>query len=521
MLSSPLCLRIFLRARGILFVALLLSAFVLAAATNRTIDDTYGDSVTGALPSYSESWNIGQECTGCRVQPSPSDVFRGSWHDTTSDNPNTTTHSVTLSFQGTAIWVYCVLVNSGEAYITIYSNMSFELDGSLAGTFSHVPNPDAQQYLYNQTVFGKTGLSNTDHTLVMTAELGSEASVLLFDWAMYTFDNDPTTTGPSPTSSPALSVGGSTPPAVASNPTSDNSKPTGGSSEPVTATGSPNEAGTSVNGQSNSGTDTATGQGSTGNTKSATGSETTQSVTDSSSSRSTGVSATGSTATPASKLATTHHGTPIGVIVGGGVGGFMFVMLCICLVICCRRRRISRRGADAMEYKVTEPAAASTSPNSPDVATVLQVKHTSVLSAVPTSDDAAPLLIAADPSSLIVHPSTVEMPLCNGKHSEDILSDHESLAREAQHLRQQVATLRAEQSVIETNSETATVRRRSSRSALAITMHGGSSSRSAEEDNEALRRELAHLRTEIARLRTGTGTGFEPDDSEPPPAYYS
>lgn len=87
---------------------------------------------------------------------------------------------------GTAIWVFCVLVNTGEPYITIYSNISFELDGAPVGGFSHTPNPNATQYLYNQTVFSKTGLSNTDHTLVIAAVQGSAASLLLFDWAMYT-----------------------------------------------------------------------------------------------------------------------------------------------------------------------------------------------------------------------------------------------------------------------------------------------------------------------------------------------
>ena len=87
---------------------------------------------------------------------------------------------------GTAIWVYCILVNTGEEYITIFSNMTFELDGAPVVAFSHVPNPNGEQYLYNQTVFSQTGLSNTDHTLVMTAVLGSEPSLLLFDWAMYT-----------------------------------------------------------------------------------------------------------------------------------------------------------------------------------------------------------------------------------------------------------------------------------------------------------------------------------------------
>ncbi|KAI0736638.1 hypothetical protein C8Q72DRAFT_768914 [Fomitopsis betulina] len=169
-----------------LFVELLFSASVSAGQSNRTIDDTNGDSVTGALPSYSSSWNVGQDCPGCRVQPSASDCFEGTWHDTTSDNGVSTPHTVTFSFQGTAVWVYCILINSGPEYVTINSNISFELDGASAGVFSHNPDASGPQYLYNQTVFSKTGLSNTNHTVVVTAVQGSSASVLLFDWAMYT-----------------------------------------------------------------------------------------------------------------------------------------------------------------------------------------------------------------------------------------------------------------------------------------------------------------------------------------------
>lgn len=81
-------------------VSLLFSASASAGPTNRTIDDTNGDSATGLIPAYSGSWNVGQNCPGCRVQPSKSDVFDGTWHDTTSDSGATTPHTVTLSFQG-------------------------------------------------------------------------------------------------------------------------------------------------------------------------------------------------------------------------------------------------------------------------------------------------------------------------------------------------------------------------------------------------------------------------------------
>ena len=104
---------------------------------------------------------------------------------------------------GTAIWVYCILVESALPQYTAAfgSNISFELDGHLEGLFTHVLNDtfgDSSkrrqlevsakldgEYLYNRTVFGITGLNNQNHTLKMTAVRGTNASILLFDWAQY------------------------------------------------------------------------------------------------------------------------------------------------------------------------------------------------------------------------------------------------------------------------------------------------------------------------------------------------
>ncbi|KAH9930957.1 uncharacterized protein B0H18DRAFT_119889 [Fomitopsis serialis] len=176
-----------LRAQRILLAIVLFSLLVSAGQVNRTIDDTYGDLVTGLLPTYTSNWNPGQGCSGCAVQPSKSEAYAGTWHDTTSNNPNSTSgHYVTIQFTGTAIWMSCILVNNATTGITIFTNVSIELDSREAGTYTHVPDPTAAQYVYNVTVFGQTGLSNNSHTLVMTAVQGSQPSLLLFDRAIYT-----------------------------------------------------------------------------------------------------------------------------------------------------------------------------------------------------------------------------------------------------------------------------------------------------------------------------------------------
>ncbi|EPT06111.1 hypothetical protein FOMPIDRAFT_9495, partial [Fomitopsis schrenkii] len=158
-----------------------------AASTNFTIDDTFGDSATGLSPTYSTNWNVGQTCSGCAVVPDASKTFMGTWHDTTTNSPmKPAPHQVNLTFQGTAIWVYCILANYDKEGLTTFTNASFELDGTPDVTYFHQPDGATDDFEYNVTVYSKTGLSNAKHTLVMTAEQGTSPSLLLFDWALYT-----------------------------------------------------------------------------------------------------------------------------------------------------------------------------------------------------------------------------------------------------------------------------------------------------------------------------------------------
>ncbi|KZT68205.1 hypothetical protein DAEQUDRAFT_712398 [Daedalea quercina L-15889] len=163
---------------------LIVCRLTLAAVTNRTIDDEYGDSVTGRRPIYDGPWNYGPACPGCFVQPSPKDVFMSSWHDTTTSLQNDH-QTISLLFNGTAVWVYCVVPNYVQS-ATTFVNISFNLDGAPVGTYMHQPDESSDVYSYNVTVYSNTDLANTQHTLVMWAVQGSGPSLLLFDWAEYT-----------------------------------------------------------------------------------------------------------------------------------------------------------------------------------------------------------------------------------------------------------------------------------------------------------------------------------------------
>ncbi|EPS95475.1 hypothetical protein FOMPIDRAFT_1132368 [Fomitopsis schrenkii] len=156
-----------------------------AVLVNRTIDDYYGDSASGVKPHYEGSWNYGPECPGCYVQPEKARTFNSSWHDSTTSQKNPI-HSVQFSFNGTAIWVYCVVPNH-VSKATTFVNISFELDGKDAGHYTHEPDKGSDEYRYNVTVYTNTQLAKVQHKLKMLAgHQGSQNSLFLFDWAEYT-----------------------------------------------------------------------------------------------------------------------------------------------------------------------------------------------------------------------------------------------------------------------------------------------------------------------------------------------
>lgn len=180
------------------------------AASNRTIDDEYGDSVTGDLPIYASSahvgWNAGpQGCAQCALVPDTDKLFRGTWHDNTLKTSVVGNNSITLSFTGmashtvwcgidilsisrpigTAIWVYCAVVLGGESSQITDTKIDFTMDGNQESPFTNDPTVSnaTATFGYNVTVFSRAALENITHTLVMTMQPGSW---IAFDWAQYT-----------------------------------------------------------------------------------------------------------------------------------------------------------------------------------------------------------------------------------------------------------------------------------------------------------------------------------------------
>ena len=86
-------------------IALVVVIFSLSMAqpTNRTIDDTFGDSETGRLPVYlpPTAWG-GNNCTGCAIQPDRDMAFDGTWMAVTY-HPALISANVSFSFEGLSI----------------------------------------------------------------------------------------------------------------------------------------------------------------------------------------------------------------------------------------------------------------------------------------------------------------------------------------------------------------------------------------------------------------------------------
>ncbi|RDX42949.1 hypothetical protein OH76DRAFT_1248839 [Lentinus brumalis] len=198
-----------------------------AIRVNVTIDDEDGDASTGWKPQYlpSSAWAQGSTCSSCLItrHTDPFRAFDETWHDSTY-HPGQPQRVVQISFNGSAVYVYNLVANNIPG-TTTFTNLTFILDGTEVGQYSHFPqNNAASTILYRTVVYQNDSLAQAPHTLSIEAG-GPTDSLVLFDYVIYTTEQD--TTGvpsltpstasgtqatssmPSATSTPTPSVGGS------------------------------------------------------------------------------------------------------------------------------------------------------------------------------------------------------------------------------------------------------------------------------------------------------------------------
>ncbi|KAJ6592250.1 hypothetical protein DFH09DRAFT_1025175 [Mycena vulgaris] len=193
----PIFLPFFSGVLGLLFIVLAHVTLSLGVIQTATIDDNQ----SGVVYSPSNRFTLNSNCAACVVHPDANQAVDGTWHDSSQFRGQGPV-SVTLSFTGTGIDVFCILANTLPNTVTT-TYLAFTLDGSSYPSFTHNPDSSNSDYLYKQNVFSISRLAQVPHTLVISTNPPSDSfgSLLLFDSAKYTFD-DGTTPPPPPTTPP-------------------------------------------------------------------------------------------------------------------------------------------------------------------------------------------------------------------------------------------------------------------------------------------------------------------------------
>ncbi|KAK0219260.1 hypothetical protein IW262DRAFT_1087623 [Armillaria fumosa] len=170
---------------------LLLSHLVMGELTNHTIDNTFGDELTGSQVEYSPPSNAGaliwknvSQCDNCAIAPSASSAMYYTWTSATY-YPALGNVTAEMSFHGSAIYIYLILSN----YPTTTGLVSdvtcdFRVDGKIAGSFRH--NTDGSyQFEYGVLAYSNATLDDDDHSFLIEIS-GPDPSFLIFDYAVYT-----------------------------------------------------------------------------------------------------------------------------------------------------------------------------------------------------------------------------------------------------------------------------------------------------------------------------------------------
>ncbi|KAF9002728.1 hypothetical protein BDQ17DRAFT_1425682 [Cyathus striatus] len=138
------------------------------------------------MPIYiPDEWQNQMTCGSCAIQPDLSQAFMETYTAITYF-PYMKNASITMEFEGIAIYVYFILPNKQDSGVDTYSEASFTIDRQIVGSFSHSPDLSTTDILYNQMVFNKTDLPNGTHQLVVSTTLAGMNAWVNFDYAIYT-----------------------------------------------------------------------------------------------------------------------------------------------------------------------------------------------------------------------------------------------------------------------------------------------------------------------------------------------
>ncbi|TFK55644.1 hypothetical protein OE88DRAFT_644649 [Heliocybe sulcata] len=172
----------------------------ISCSQNYTIDDQYGDPINELYPVYSPAgakWAGAPECNTCSADVDATQAYDGTWHDATYYIADKEPAVVRIPFHGTAIYAYCIIGNSLNYTTATY--LTFRLDNETVGAYNHRPNASAPEFQYDIPVYVNESILNGAHYLEIINSVSSyNASLILFDYATYTYEGNSTTSTASP-----------------------------------------------------------------------------------------------------------------------------------------------------------------------------------------------------------------------------------------------------------------------------------------------------------------------------------
>ncbi|KAI0800512.1 hypothetical protein C8Q74DRAFT_1364234 [Fomes fomentarius] len=183
-------MRALLSCRTLILCAL--AALGSSTLINRTIDDQYGDSLTGGVPTYlpEKAWTLGSDCPSCFITSKLKGQYDGTWHYTAFGGTPNPTPSVQATFHGTAVYVFNIIANfAPSAFNFSAANLNFYIDGAYVGQYVHLPDPTAEEIALRVPVYVNESLSNAEHTFIMGTD-GPNNSMIAFDYLIYTTDSE-------------------------------------------------------------------------------------------------------------------------------------------------------------------------------------------------------------------------------------------------------------------------------------------------------------------------------------------
>ncbi|KAF7363738.1 Myb-DNA-bind-2 domain-containing protein [Mycena sanguinolenta] len=173
------------------FIVLVLGTFVRGGIINTTIDDS-SSSFT-----FIGTWNAvtpSSPCTICSLNPDPSQVHDGTWHDGNIRDGAPVGTSGSFTFTGSAVYIF------GIDQAVSQPDIAFTL-GSIQQVHHYT---GVEVFVYNALFFSATGLpSDQTHSVnwvFNVANTTTPVQAALFDYAIVTSGDDDTTPPPSSTS---------------------------------------------------------------------------------------------------------------------------------------------------------------------------------------------------------------------------------------------------------------------------------------------------------------------------------